>query len=135
MKKKLKLILLKINIPELKPIKIEDEINKQAKTEEKIPIQVQPVVEPPVNPELKNESVLFKRPEVVVVPNEIKVEEVKNEVKKPIFIKTEEQRIPQPPQLTRKPQPVFDSNPPVAAGELSLENGGQKNRNSKKRRI
>jgi len=79
-----------------------------------------------IKPELKTESVLFKRPEVVVV----------SENKKPIFIKTEEQRIPQPPQLARKPQPVFDLNPPApaAAGSPSPfppkadeENGGQKN--------
>ncbi|MDD3003106.1 MAG: hypothetical protein PHS06_04550, partial [Candidatus Shapirobacteria bacterium] len=73
-----------------------------------------------VKPEMKTESVLFKRPEVAVDQNEIK---------KPIFIKTEEQRIPQPPQLARKPQPVFEINPPApaAAGSPSLENGGQKN--------
>jgi len=76
-----------------------------------------------VKPEVKTESVLFKRPEVVVDQGEIK---------KPVFIKTEEQRIPQPPQLARRPQPVFESgnqNPPApaAAGSPSLENGGQKN--------
>jgi len=127
--------ILNINIPELKPTKIGGEINEPIRIENKIPVQVQPVVEPQVDPELKNESVLFKRPEVVVVPNEIKVEEVKNEVKKPIFIKTEEQRIPQPPQLTRKPQPIFDSNPPApaAAGPPSLENEGLKNINEVKK--
>ena len=41
-------------------------------------------------------------------PVEIKVEEVKNEIKKPIFIKNEEKHIPQPPQLSKNPQPVFE---------------------------
>jgi len=57
-----------------------------------------------IKPEIKTESVLFKRPEVEVV----------SETKKPIFIKTEEQKIPQPPQLAKKPQPVFESNPSVS---------------------
>lgn len=54
---------------------------------------------------------------VDIKPNEIKVEEVKDEIKKPIFIKTEEERIPQPPQLSKKPQPVFDSPIPKAPDE------------------
>jgi hypothetical protein len=30
---------------------------------------------------------------------------------KPIFVKTEETKIPQPPQLIKKPQPVFENKP------------------------
>jgi len=108
-----------------------------------IEIKEKPMVVPPQNtssdkeiemvevkPEMKTESVLFKRPEVVVVPNEIKIEEsakqMVNEIKKPIFIKTEEQRIPQPPQLARKPQPVFDSNPSVPVATSPLDKGDNK---------
>ena len=118
----------KFNLPEIKPVEIENKIPAQTppitqvpfkpeieivKTEEKSQIQTIPItpqvkpevkVETPVQikPEIKTESVLFKRPEVEVV----------SEVKKPIFIKTEEQKIPQPPQLAKKPQPVFDSPAP-----------------------
>jgi len=120
---------------DLKPFEM-----KTVEIENKIPSQVQPVVEPQlkpieVKPEIKTESVLFKRPEVVVVPNEIKMEEsakqMTNETKKPIFIKTEEQRIPQPPQLARKPQPVFESNPSVPAATSPLEKGEIKKEDNK----
>jgi len=94
----------KINIPEIKPVEIKetfrpveqikpiDPIVKEQTNVAKVQVQEQPKTE------IKNEEVLFKRPEVVVVSEE----------KKPIFIKTEEPKIPQPPQLTRKPQPVFE---------------------------
>ncbi|HPT66118.1 MAG TPA: ATP-binding protein [Candidatus Woesebacteria bacterium] len=142
-------VVPKINIPEIKTIEIENKINKPVELEEKKPL----VPENQIKPEIKDESVLFKKPEVVVIQNpsvpdksvtapldkreplkleinkpvEIKVEEVKNEIKKPIFIKNEEKSIPQPPQLSKKPQPVFDLNPPAPVGAPSLENGGQKN--------
>jgi hypothetical protein len=40
-----------------------------------------------------------------------------DEDKKPIFVKTEEVKIPQPPQFAKKPQPVFDSPLPKAPEE------------------
>jgi type IV secretory pathway VirB4 component len=43
------------------------------------------------------------------------------ETKKPIFVKTEEIKVPQPPQFIKKPQPIFDSNtskPPLDKGDL-----------------
>jgi conjugal transfer ATP-binding protein TraC len=118
----------KINIPEIKTVEIENKINEPIKLEEKPPITTQNQI----RPEIKNESVLFKKPEVVILQNpsvptnigaapldsrssginkapEIKVEEVKNEIKKPIFIKNEEEHIPQPPQLSKNPQPVFET--------------------------
>lgn len=110
----------KIEVPELKtvetlrPAEQVTSLDREAK-----------ITEPQTKPEVKTESVLFKRPEVVVVPNEIKMEEsakqMTNEIKKPIFIKTEEQRIPQPPQLARKPQPVFDSPSPKATDEQEIK--------------
>ena len=36
---------------------------------------------------------------------------------KPIFVKTEEVRVPQPPQLIKKPQPVFTPTPPKVMEE------------------
>jgi hypothetical protein len=128
----------KINIPEVKTLEIK-ETSRPLNT----PIN-NPVVQDQVKPEEKvepikqvpTESVLFRKPEVVVLsnndkteniverkveniikPTEIKVEEVKNEIRKPIFIKTEEEKIPQPPQLSRKPQPVFDATSPKAPEE------------------
>ena len=52
-----------------------------------------------------------------------KFEPLKTEVvnpennQKPIFVKTEEVKVPQPPQLIKKPQPVFDSPPPKVIEE------------------
>jgi len=126
----------KINIPEVKTVEIENKIPFQTiKTEEKELMATQSIVETKIEPEVKTEEVLFKRPELVILQNETKNEEIKPEIKRPIFIKTEEQKIPQPPQLARKPQPVFDLNPPAptAVGLPSLENGGQKNINEIKK--
>lgn len=135
MEKKIE-VVPKINIPEMKPV----EIKETPPVRNFGPPSLDPAVaglavQNQPKQEIKTESVLFKKPEVVVVPVEIKVEEVKNEVKKPIFIKTEERSIPQPPQLSKKPQPVFDSNPPAPTivGSPSLENGGQKNINENKK--
>ena len=51
--------------------------------------------------------------------------------KKPVFIRTEEQRIPQPPQLARKPQPVFESNPPADKPTSPLDKGEVKKEDNK----
>ena len=144
----------KINIPEIKPVEIKENFRPVEMVK-----PIDPVINEPINttksqgqeqpkPEIKNEpirpiqqvqgqqaqdeSVLFKRPEVVVV----------SEDKKPIFIKTEEPKIPQPPQLARKPQPIFDSKPssptiteipsPLPVKEDS-KNGEQKNVNDIKK--
>ncbi len=125
-------VVPKINIPEVKTVEIEETLRPL------VTAQNQP------KQEAKTESVLFKKPEVVVLQNdnkkidelimerkietpvkpaEIKVEEVKNEIKKPIFIKTEEEHIPQPPQLSKTPQPVFDSNPSVDKSTSPLDKG------------
>ena len=133
----------KISIPEIKTVEIKEILRPSDVSIDRATIQNQPKLEE------KTESVLFKKPEVVVLQNEIKpitqnpsvptgvgtvsfdkreplkleinkpveikVEEVKNEIKKPLFIKTEEEHIPQPPQLSKNPQPVFESNPSVSA--------------------
>jgi hypothetical protein len=141
----------KINIPEMKAVEIKTPTGSQTSD---ISSQMSDVrSQNEIKPEIKNESVLFKKPEVVVIqndnqnpsfdrkesskiepdkpaeiktnisfrPTDIKIEEVRNDVKKPIFIKTEEEHIPQPPQLNRNPQPVFESNPsksPLDKGDL-----------------
>ena len=108
-------VVPKINIPEVKTVNLTPKVDvldlKTVEVEEKptvVPMQNvsadKEIKMVEVKPEMKTESVLFKRPEVVVD---------QSETKKPVFIRTEEQRIPQPPQLARKPQPVFESNPPV----------------------
>jgi len=57
-----------------------------------------------------------------------KFEPLKTEVvssdnnQKPIFVKTEEIKIAQPPQLIKKPQPVFE-NKPI---EIKKDDGGKK---------
>ena len=116
----------KINIPEVKTMEIEEiphpsdtSLDRAAIKTETIKPEDNSPTQPQIQTQKQGESVLFKKPEVVVLPMErkveipvktpeVKVEEVKNEIKKPIFIKNEEERIPQPPQLTRKPQPVFE---------------------------
>jgi len=119
----------KFNLPEIKTVEIEETLRpsdtsldrvanqNQPKLEEKMPTQPQPQIrsqnqfQPQIRQEIKTESVLFKKPEVVVVQNPLvstKIEEIKNENKKPVFIKTEEENVPQPPQLNKNPQPVFE---------------------------
>jgi hypothetical protein len=130
----------KITIPEPKPVEINvtTSVQEPAKIENKT-IEIKPPVESTTAPKFpeptKQETVILEnrpkaaalrppenkpleiKPVVEVKPLEtrmvdIKVEEVKNEVKKPVFIKAvEEVKIPQPPQLAKKPQPVFESNP------------------------
>lgn len=85
-------IVPKINIPEIKTVEIKETFRPSDASVDRAAVQNQV--------EEKKEEVLFKKPEVVVVPTEIK---------KPIFIKNEEQQVPQPPQLARKPQPVFEN--------------------------
>jgi len=46
-----------------------------------------------------------------------KTEVVLTEAKKPVFIRSEETSVPQPPQLNRNPKPVFDSPLPKATEE------------------
>ncbi len=137
----------KISIPEIKPVEIKeifrpaeqikpiDPVINEPTNVAKIQVQEQPKPEIKSEPiqQTQGESILFKRPEVVVV----------SEDKKPIFIKTEEPKIPQPPQLAKKPQPVFDSNPPVSEAippfqpeanqPVAETNGGQKNINEVKK--
>ncbi|MDD2483004.1 MAG: ATP-binding protein [Candidatus Shapirobacteria bacterium] len=129
----------KINIPEIKTVEIENKISEPIKITEEVKTQTQP--------EIKNESVLFKKPEVVVIQNpsvptgvgtallnkreplkleinksvEIKVEEVKNEIKRPIFIKNEEEHIPQPPQLNKNPQPIFETKKPDDPNKMDYD--------------
>lgn len=52
---------------------------------------------------------------------------------KPVFVKTEETKILQPPQLIKKPQPVFDSPPPKVMEEQRNKPVEEKNDNSDKK--
>ncbi len=111
----------KINVPEVKPVGVTPKFNiPEIKPIENIQNKT-PVVQSQIKQETQKEEVLFKRPEVVVV----------SETKKPVFIKNEEQKIPQPPQLARKPQPVFETpinkpeekpaSVPTTAGEVKMD--------------
>jgi len=107
---------------------------------------------------IKEEGLLFKKPEVIILQNEtktinqkpqmnnfnyeenkkensdseinkkieVKIEGISNEAKKPIFIKNEEEKIPQPPQLARKAQPIFD--PPLSKGTGDQEKKPENNK-------
>jgi len=123
----------KINIPEVKTVNFTPKVDvldlKTVEVEEKptvVPTQNvsadKEIKMVEVKPEMKTESVLFKRPEVVID---------QSETKKPVFIRTEEQRIPQPPQLARKPQPVFESNPPADKPTSPLDKGEVKKEDNK----
>jgi len=162
-------VVPKINIPEIKTVEIEETLRPAGTSLDREAIQ-KPVLQNPSKPfpnpsldragqinnvDLKNESVLFRKPEVVVLQNpsvptavgtatldsekigagareplkletnkpmEIKVEEARQEIKKPIFIRTEEEKIPQPPQLNKTPQPVFEKDKkPEDSGKMDYD--------------
>ena len=117
----------KIEIPvpeEEKIIEIKPEINKEAETvnndlEKKIK-ELELIEANKAKDEVKSSNLLqgeipIKKPDL---PPFQKYEPLKTEVvtptnsQKPIFVKTDEVRVPQPPQLIKKPQPVFDTNLP-----------------------
>ena len=117
----------KIEIPvpeEEKIIEIKPEINKEAETvnndlEKKIK-ELELIEANKAKYEVKSSNLLqgeipIKKPDL---PPFQKYEPLKTEVvtptnnQKPIFVKTDEVRVPQPPQLIKKPQPIFDTNLP-----------------------
>ncbi|MDD4106835.1 MAG: ATP-binding protein [Candidatus Shapirobacteria bacterium] len=109
---------------EEKIIEIKPEINKEAETvnsdlEKKIK-ELELIEANKAKDEVKSSNLLqgeipIKKPDL---PPFQKYEPLKTEVvtptnnQKPIFVKTDEVRVPQPPQLIKKPQPVFDTNLP-----------------------
>ena len=122
----------KIEIPvpeEEKIIEIKPEINKEAETvnndlEKKIK-ELELIEANKTKYEVKSSNLLqgeipIKKPDL---PPFQKYEPLKTEVvtptdiQKPIFVKTDEVRVPQPPQLIKKPQPIFDSNLPKNSQE------------------
>ena len=122
----------KIEIPvpeEEKIIEIKPEINKEAETvnndlEKKIK-ELELIEANKGKYEVKSSNLLqgeipIKKPDL---PPFQKYEPLKTEVvtptdiQKPIFVKTDEVRVPQPPQLIKKPQPIFDSNLPKNSQE------------------
>ena len=109
---------------EEKIIEIKPEINKEAETvnndlEKKIK-ELELIEANKAKDEVKSSNLLqgeipIKKPDL---PPFQKYEPLKTEVvtptnnQKPIFVKTDEVRVPQPPQLIKKPQPIFDTNLP-----------------------
>ncbi len=98
------------NEPETKPTEIEDvlqrKINDLEKSENGLNKgnqndQTKFVGEIKINPTQTNNPNRFVPPRTEVIKPE--------EKQKPVFIKTEEEKIPQPPQLIKKPQPVFEN--------------------------
>jgi len=121
---------VEVNIPFNKPEETKEEIktpeiklpevkvNFQNSTEVKPIVQTNiPINKPEVVNEIKKESVLFSKPEVVILENKPQTPPIK-----PIFINTEEKKIPQPPQFSQKPQPVFEPASKITLP--SLEKGG-----------
>ncbi len=110
--------------------------NQQNRNEPFQQIQKQQIQSEPIR-QNQNESILFKKPEVVVLSDNNKrndnfitvktdeipkikqpiTQQIKDEIKKPIFVKNEEEYIPQPPQLNKRPQPVFNSPEPKTIEE------------------
>ena len=62
-----------------------------------------------------------------------KTEVVLTEAKKPVFVRNEEINVPQPPQLSRNPKPVFDSPSPKATEEQELKTPDKQTQNSEKK--
>jgi len=87
----------------LKPEVVINSAEQNNKPEVKVNFQNQSVNKPTIS----NESVLFSKPEVVILENKPQTPPIK-----PIFINTEEKKIPQPPQFSQKPQPVFEGQNP-----------------------
>lgn len=94
--------------------------------------------------DIKTNVITENKQEIPVVRESTRFEPPKTEVvlteaKKPVFIRNEETKIPQPPQLNKNPKPVFESNPPTPTSDKSssespsLENGGQKNTENNKK--
>ncbi len=52
---------------------------------------------------------------------------------KPVFVKTEEVKIPQPQQLVKKPQPIFSPTPPKVVEEQTNKHIEEKNDNGEKK--
>jgi type IV secretory pathway VirB4 component len=99
----------KISLPETKAVeipmpKINTAVIEEKKVEEEKIEEKKEEAKPEELIAEKKEEVLFKRPEVVVIENDKKT----TEIKKPIFIKNEEVKIAQPPQLAKKSQAVFE---------------------------
>ena len=99
----------KISLPEIKAVeipmpKINTAVIEEKKVEEEKIEEKKEEAKPEELIAEKKEEVLFKRPEVVVIENDKKT----TEIKKPIFIKNEEVKIAQPPQLAKKSQAVFE---------------------------
>ena len=84
-------------VEENKSDEIEDVLQRKIDELEKVGVK-----DVPLSGEIKpNSQVKFVPPKMEVVEPEQK--------QKPVFIKTEETNIPQPVQLAKKPQPIFDS--------------------------
>jgi len=89
-------------IKEEKPTEIEDvlqrkinELEKNERNDNKL------IGEIKINQQQINEPARFVPPKTEVVSSE--------EKQKPVFIKTEETKVPQPPQLAKNPQPIFEN--------------------------
>ena len=106
-------------MPELKeekPIEVKKEEIVLPPKIENIPVSNFREVKPTVISENKPEPPIKVEPRRFEPP---KTEVVLTEVKKPIFVRNEEVKVPQPPQLSRDPKPVFVSNPSVSSSTSS----------------
>jgi len=136
---------------DLLKIKKEEEIKVvEVKEEKPIEVKKEEIVLPPKmenNPvgnfrDIKPNVVIENKQEIPIkreVPRfePPKTEVVLTEAKKPIFVRNEEVKVPQPPQLNRNPKPVFEINPSISPSTSSglispLDKGEVKKEDGKK---
>ncbi|MFA5532087.1 MAG: ATP-binding protein [Candidatus Shapirobacteria bacterium] len=102
---------------EFKPKEVKTEFKTEIKATEIVgnkPVENLRDIKPDIVSGIKVEEVEQKKPEVMEIQKTEKFEAPKPEVvvmeaKKPIFIRNEEVKVPQPPQLSKDPKPVFEN--------------------------
>ncbi len=97
-----------IEVKEEKPIEIKKEEVVLPPKIENNPVSNFRDVKPNIVTENKQEIPINRETPRFEPP---KTEVVLTEVKKPIFVRNEEVKVPQPPQLSRDPKPVFETKP------------------------
>lgn len=79
-------------------------------------------IRPTVVNEIKKEEVLLENQHKFEPP---KAEVVTMETKKPIFVRNEEVKVPQPPQLNKNPKPIFETNTSPSTSSASPVDKGE----------
>jgi len=125
---------------EFKPKEVKTEFKTEIKATEIVgnkPVENLRDIKPDIVSGIKVEEVEQKKPEAMEIQKTEKFEAPKPEVvvmeaKKPIFIRNEEVKVPQPPQFNKDPKPVFDSPSPKATEEQEIKKPEVKKEEDKK---